>query len=70
MLEKYDVTFQIFDGLKATIDSRIYTSVTDTNATNERQARFGSRKTIYIAGHPWTLTFADAPTFHRNILYT
>ncbi len=70
-MQKYDVAFQIFDGLKATADSRIYSSLSNPSLLEEQEKTlFGTRETLYIAGHPWTVTFTNSPTFERNPIYT
>lgn len=66
-LEKYDVAFQIFDGLKATPESRIYSS--HDIPFEEGETLFGSRETLYLAGRPWTLVFNNSPSFERSQIY-
>lgn len=67
-LEKYDVAFQIFDGLKATPESRIYASH-DVPLDEAGETLFGSRETLYLAGRPWTLVFNNSPLFERSQIY-
>lgn len=67
-LEKYDVSFQIFDGLKATSEARIYASH-DASLSEEGETLFGSRETLYLAGRPWTLVFNNSPLFERSQIY-
>jgi signal transduction histidine kinase/CHASE1-domain containing sensor protein len=68
-IQKYDVAFQIFDGLRAATDSRIYNSSSTPSSEEQLETTFGARTTVYIAGRPWTLVFTNSPTFERNPIY-
>lgn len=63
----YDISFQIFDGLRVVPDAQFYRSPSFPNEDGEIIYR--DLKTLSIAGRPWTIEFVNSPTFQRNTIY-
>ncbi len=64
---KYDISFQIFDGLRMDSDNKIYTSPFFPEENEE--LLFRDFKTFSLAGHPWTVEFVNSSRFERNSIY-
>lgn len=65
--KKYNISFQIFDGLRIDSNKTLYTS---PYFPSENEALFfRDIKTISIAGHIWTIEFVNSSDFQRNLIY-
>lgn len=64
---RYDISFQVFDGLRIHDEQKLY--VSDSFPTENDELVFRDLKTLSIAGHPWTIEFVNSPKFQRNLIY-
>jgi PAS domain-containing protein len=64
---KYNVSFQIFDGLRIVPEEQLY--ISPDFPQENREIIYRELQTLSIAGHPWTIEFVNAPLFQRNTIY-